>query len=105
MLRYSGDIASAAGSISNIGIKCDSGSELVSSLCETTDQLSLNLKKLEAALHGHPSGINPLEDARYMHDEILPVMDALRKSADRLETLTDRSYWPFPTYDELLFSI
>ena len=40
-----------------------------------------------------------------MHDVVLPAMTCLRQSADELETMTDRNYWPFPTYDELLFSI
>ena len=25
--------------------------------------------------------------------------------ADRLETLTDKSYWPYPTYSDLLFYV
>ena len=105
VLRYTGDIAAAAGNIRNIIGACDTGSDLVASLCQTTDQLNADLQKLEKALRDHPVGENPLDDARYMHDQILPVMAELRKSADMLETMTDRTYWPFPTYDELLFSI
>ena len=69
------------------------------------DQLSRDLHRLESVIAARPSGDDPLADARYMHDNVLPAMADLRKSADTLETLTDRSYWPFPTYDELLFSI
>ena len=98
-------MAAAAGHIRNIGGECTSGNELVASLCRSTDQLSFDLNRLESAMHDHPVGDNPLDDARYMHDTVLPVMADLRKSADTLETLTDRTYWPFPTYDELLFSI
>ena len=32
-------------------------------------------------------------------------MEAARADADRLETLTDQSYWPFPTYSDLLFYV
>ena len=32
-------------------------------------------------------------------------MNALRKVADEMETLTAKKYWPFPTYDDLLFSV
>ena len=32
-------------------------------------------------------------------------MKQLRSDADQLETLTDRSYWPLPVYEDLLFSI
>ena len=105
VLRFTGDMASASRMIKEIGAECSSGPELVSSLTSTTDQLSLALRKLESALSDRPAGTDLLAIARYMHDTVLPAMASLRISADRLETMTDRSYWPFPTYDELLFSV
>ena len=105
VIRFTGDMASAARNIREIGAELSCGSGLVSSLCSTTDQLSRDLLQLENALKSRPEGEDPLADARYMHDIILPAMADLRKSADILEQMTDRSYWPFPTYDELLFSI
>ncbi|MBO4584087.1 MAG: glutamine synthetase III [Clostridia bacterium] len=38
-------------------------------------------------------------------DELIPAMNALRGTADELEMLVDGSYWPFPTYGELLYSV
>ena len=105
VLRFTGDIASAAQNIRDIGGECASGSELVASLTSYTDQLSRNLHLLESVVSARPNGDDPLSAARYMHDKVLPAMSELRKTADTLETLTDRSYWPFPTYDKLLFSI
>ena len=105
VLRFTGDMAAAARNIRDTGIDCTSGTELVSTLSEFTDQLSRDLQTLESVVHARPADDDPLADARYMHDTVLPAMSDLRKSADKLETLTDRSYWPFPTYDELLFSI
>ena len=35
----------------------------------------------------------------------LPAMAAVRAAADSLERITDKTYWPFPTYDDLLFSV
>ena len=37
--------------------------------------------------------------------EAVAAMDAARADADRLETLTDKSYWPYPTYSDLLFYV
>ena len=105
VLRFTGDIAAASRNIREAGVDCASAPELVSSLSSTADQLSRDLLCLESVLQARPSGEDPLSDARYMHDSVLPAMDDLRRSADQLETLTDRSYWPFPTYDELLFSL
>jgi len=30
---------------------------------------------------------------------------AVREQADELETLVGKEYWPFPTYDDLLFNV
>ena len=30
-------------------------------------------------------------------------MSAVRAEADALELITDNSYWPFPTYSDILF--
>ena len=32
-------------------------------------------------------------------------MNALRAAADEAETLTAEEFWPFPTYEKLLFSV
>ncbi len=36
---------------------------------------------------------------------VVPAMDNLRSVADRLEELTDRAYWPMPTYNDMLFYV
>jgi glutamine synthetase len=105
VIRFTGDIASASRNIREAGGNLASSSELLSTLCSTTDQLSRDLQQLETKLSSVPEGEDPLAEARFMHDSVLPAMEALRKSADTLEQLTDRTYWPFPTYDDLLFSV
>jgi glutamine synthetase len=105
VIRFTGDVAASARNIREAGGSFASGSDLLNTLCATTDQLSDDLQQLEAKLAATPGEDDPLAAARYMHDTILPAMDSLRKSADILEQLTDRSVWPYPTYDELLFSV
>ena len=43
------------------------------------------------------------DGARYYRQVIAKDMDDLRKIADDLEIITDKSYWPFPTYSDILF--
>ena len=105
VIRFTGDIASASRNIREAGGDFASGSELLAALCSTTDQLSRDLQQLETKLASVPEEENPQAEARFMHDSVLPAMENLRKSADTLEQLTDRTYWPFPTYDDLLFSV
>ena len=50
------------------------------------------------AAEGHDVGLSVAAEA-------VAAMDAARADADRLETLTDKSYWPYPTYSDLLFYV
>jgi glutamine synthetase len=44
-----------------------------------------------------------LEHARYMHDTVVPAMEAVRAAADRLEKVVADDLWPLPKYSEILF--
>ena len=50
-------------------------------------------------------GSDSLQIAFFYHDEILPLMEEIRRYTDELEKITDRKYWPMPTYFELLFGV
>ena len=39
----------------------------------------------------------------YYHDVVVPAMQTLRTEADALEAMTDKSFWPYPTYSDLLY--
>lgn len=38
-------------------------------------------------------------------DIVIPKMEEIRASADKIELLTDRDYWPYPSYADLLFGV
>lgn len=46
-----------------------------------------------------------LERARYYQNRVLDVMVQLRTTADEIERITDRSYYPYPNYGDLLFGV
>ena len=75
-------------------------------------KISSKLKEAYTALENLDSKtktFSEIEDfekaAFYVRDEIIPAMDALREPCDVMETLTDASEWPFPTYGKLLYGI
>ena len=105
VLKYSGILSSSLVSVKAAGFSFSTVPDLLSDLCREIDRLKDSVDALAEALSVRPETDIPLDTARYMHDCVLPAMAALRASADRLECITDRSCWPFPTYDELLFSI
>lgn len=75
-------------------------------------KISSKLKEAYTALEDLDSKtktFSEIEDfekaAFYVRDEIIPAMDALREPCDVMETITDASEWPFPTYGKLLYGI
>ena len=105
VLYYAGRIASAEKGIRNAGTELSCGSLLLTELCAEIDKMNDCVHTLSDALSCKPKEENPELDASYMHNCVLPAMSALRAAADHLERITDRRCWPFPTYDELLFSV
>ena len=67
-----------------------------------TDKLMKQSIRLSHDMDQVPA--DSMEAMHFYHDTILPDMAACRESADSLELLMDKEYWPFPTYAELLFS-
>lgn len=49
--------------------------------------------------------VNGREKAVYSRDVILPLIFALRKPIDELEVIVAKSYWPVPSYGDLLYHI
>ena len=45
------------------------------------------------------------EKANYYHDVVFAAMNELRAVSDEMETITSSDYWPYPTYDKLLFGV
>lgn len=63
-----------------------------------------NINKLEDIL-SRTSGLDALSLATMFKDDALAAMDALRFAADEAECVTDRTFWPYPTYADLLFGV
>ena len=79
-------------------------SETLKALSKSADALWRATESLAAVLSTAPEG--DLEaTAHYYCDVVCEKMRDLRAEADKLETLTARSEWPFPTYVDLLFGV
>ncbi len=78
-------------------------SETLKRLIELSDEMTASLKRLRANTEYAQRNLNSEKCGVYCRDELLPVMAELRRSADEAEILTERSFWPFPTYGDLLY--
>ncbi len=105
VLDYAASVSGTCLSLKEAGRELKCGPSLLSELCGEIDKLNDCIETLSDVLNHKPSDESPEAAAAYMRTKVLPVMAALRASADHLERITDRNCWPFPTYDELLFSI
>ena len=79
--------------------------EIISKLSSLADLIYDRTNVLEATTAKLKDIDDILEQSYYIRDEILAKMASLRVAADEAETLTDKKYWPFPTYGDLLFGV
>ncbi len=84
-----------------IGASCAAEMGLIQKLSAAADGAYTICEKLRQDLMNVPA--DPETASMYYNDVIVPDMAALRSEADVLEQLTDKSYWPYPTYSDLLF--
>jgi glutamine synthetase len=68
------------------------------------DRLVATIGELEAAnLEENQPHDDVLAHARYIHDSVVPAMEAVRSAADALEKVVADDLWPLPKYSEVLF--
>ena len=101
-LRYSSDLAKAVERKTPLGIPCEAEKSLLSKLSKHTDALYAAHEKLQSDLTAVPHTSNQAA-ADYFRKVIVADMQVLREHADMLEQLTDKTYWPYPTYSDILF--
>ena len=84
---------------------CGYETDTLQTLCDLTDKIAERTKALEAVTAACKAIGDAAQTGYAIRDQLLPAMDALRVCCDRAETLTPKTDWPFPTYDDLLFGV
>ena len=79
--------------------------ETLKALSRAAASMYIKTTELEKAVIGAKELSDVTELSNYYKDKIIPAMSELRISADELETMTAKEYWPFPTYGQLLFGV
>ena len=100
-MHYTKALCDSALNKRQLGGSSKAEDSLISRLSETTDRLFAKCEQLRSDLEKVPA--NREAAAMYYHDVIVAGMDEVRKDADLLEQHTDKKYWPYPTYSDLLF--
>lgn len=104
---YTADVAKAAAAKKSLdpALPCSFEAGLVRKLSALTDRIAVKAGELkDAVLH-----LDKAEDvgaqSALIRDTVLVKMGELRVACDEAETLTAKSYWPYPTYGDILFSV
>ena len=103
--KYTGELAETLAKKKAVGVSASYETRVLSKLSNLEDGIdSANetLAKSEAKL----TSLNDVTDkANYVRDTLIPDMAALRALVDEAEVVTAEKYWPFPSYEKLLFGV
>ncbi len=105
VMKYIRDISETAVAAKAIGAPVDVECELVNKLSTLASELHEGIGALEYAVSESHKIEGHYELMFFIRDEIIPTMNSVRAAADELEAIVSEEYWPFPTYDALLFNI
>ena len=78
---------------------------LIEKLSVIVEEIDAAASSLESSLIEYKTITDVTKSAALIRDVIIQKMAELRIVADEAETLTAEKYWPFPTYDKLLFGV
>ena len=86
-------------------LKCLSQKNLLKKLDALTCQLEIKSENLSKVHLEAKESESNMEMAEYYAEKVLPAMAEARAVADQIEVLLSEKYKPFPSYEDLLFSI
>ena len=104
---YAADVAKAASAKKALdpALACSYETGLVRKLSGLTDSIAARAEALENAVMAVSEETDIGAEAEIIRDCALVKMNELRVVCDEAETITAKSYWPFPTYGDLLFGV
>ncbi len=99
--RYSAHLAASITTKKQLGVSAKAEETILRNMACVMDTLLESCRKLKEDLAAVPQDFE--QATAYYHSVIVADMDVVRTAADELETLTDKSGWPFPTYSDMLY--
>ncbi len=86
-------------------LPCKLETEILTNLSNLSQSFAKVLDELCANIEGYKKDDNSLSKAKYCKDVLLENMNELRKVSDKMELITGKSFMPFPTYEDILYSV
>ncbi len=103
--KYMHMLAETETKMAYVNLSCKAGLTLIKDLSEMINSLDEKSKEL-LELHEKTKKISDLmEKSKAYANEMLPKMAEVRAVADKIEPLLGEDYKPFPSYEDLLYSV
>ena len=105
--RFTADLAKNAAAKKAVAptLACAYETDLIGKLSVLTDRIYSAVGDLESSVIALRECDGVAEESEAIRDDVLQKMCALRLACDEAETLTEKKYWPYPTYADILFSV
>ncbi len=87
------------------GLACKHETATIGRLSQLTDEIAAAAERLNGAVMKLKTVTDVTKASEMIRDTVLQKMAELRVVCDEAETLTAESFWPYPTYDALLFGV
>ena len=86
-------------------LPCTHETKLLEQLSTLTDRIAQGMEALEVVTDRVEQMADVTATSEAVRDEMLPAMAQLRQAVDQAETITASSFWPYPSYGQLLFGV
>ena len=105
VMAYEKQVCDVLLSKKNAGVAYNLEQSIANKIDSLAESLNSKIAELDSAIVKAQGISDFYEAAKCYHDEVFATMQSLRAVADELETIVGEKYWPFPTYEELLFNV
>jgi len=79
--------------------------DIIKKISALSGKFALSTEKLEKDLGSYDKTADNFAKALYCKDKLLADMEELRKYADDMELILSKKFSPFPTYEDILYSV
>ena len=101
-VRYLKQLADATEEVKELGLDASGSEKMLKTVNDALNRLASALEDLRAVQEKeHHSDV--LKHAKYMQENVIPAMNAVRDAVDFLERYVADDLWPLPVYREMLF--
>lgn len=107
VIRYTTFMAQSINTIKGACAEADISvqTELLTEMSDLLSEMRVAMAEIKEKLERSGKIADMKDRAHYYYDEIVPAMAHLREPADKLEMIVDKSYWPFPSYGDMIFEV